>query len=432
MKVSTYTSILHINNRHTLLFNAFTQKFVIVRNKVIDLSNNNILSLSAEFPDLYQQLTDAEIIVDESLDEVLRLRKLIIDSDNNASEYILHINPTLDCNFNCWYCYENHIPHSRMDTEVLNGTLRYIDSVLQNPEIKTFELGFFGGEPLFHFNRIAKTVISHVADICTKNQVYLHVHFTSNGALLTDEIIAFLSQFNCGFQITLDGGKDEHDRTRYNKSSNGSYDIIINNIIKLSLAKIDTIVRVNYTSTNIDSVWSILDSFSDIPSINRQYIKFDFQRVWQDRSYSNDETGHKIRDIRQKFQRAGYIVLANYIPHNVTDSCYGDKINHILINYNGDVFGCTARDFTIENRIGQLDSKGVIHFNNELVDKRNNSKLSKSVCQNCRIAPLCGGGCKQRAIEDNYDDRCTLEYSESDMDRIILDIFKHSFNLKDS
>lgn len=165
---------------------------------------------------------------------------------------------------------------------------------------------------------------------------------------------------------------------------------------------------------------------------NRKYIKFDFQRVWQDRSYSNDETEHKIRDIRQKFQRAGYIVLANYIPHDVTDSCYGDKINHILINYNGDVFGCTARDFTIENRIGQLDSKGVIHFNNELVDKRNNLKLSKSVCQNCRIAPLCGGGCKQRAIEDNYDDRCTMEYSESDMDRIILDIFKHSFNLKDS
>lgn len=399
---------------------------------MIDLSKNSIQLFSAELPHLYQQLSDAGIIVDESLDEVLRLRTLIEDTDNNSNEYILHINPTLDCNFNCWYCYENHIPHSCMNTEVLNGTLRYIESVLHNSEIKTFELGFFGGEPLFYFNRIAKTVISHVAGMCAKNQVYLHVHFTSNGALLNDGIIAFLSQFNCGFQITLDGGKDEHDRTRYNKSSNGSYDIIVNNIIKLSLAKIDTIVRVNYTSSNIDSVSTILGSFNNISSINRKYIKFDFQRVWQDRNCLNDETEHKIRGIRLKFQSAGFIVLANYIPHDVTDSCYGDKINHVLINYNGDVFGCTARDFTIENRIGQLDAKGVIHFNNGLVNKRNNSKLSKSICQNCRIAPLCGGGCKQRAIEDNYDDRCTLEYSESDMDGIILDIFKHSFNLKDS
>lgn len=423
---------MSIDNRHTLLFNAFTQRFVVIRNKLIGLTKNDILSYSVEFPLLFRQFTDAGIIVDESLDEVQRLRKLIEVTDNNSSEYILHINPTLDCNFNCWYCYENHISNSYMNTEVMNGTLRYIDSIFNNPEIKTFELGFFGGEPLFYFNRIAKTIISHVAGICKNKQVYMHVHFTSNGALLNDEIIMFLSQYDCGFQITLDGGKDEHNKTRYNKLGEGSYDIIVANVKKLSMAKIDIIVRVNYTSSNIDSVLSILDSFSNLSSINRKYIKFDFQRVWQDRNYSNDETEHKIRKIRQKFQLAGFIVLANYIPHDVTDSCYGDKINHVLINYNGDVFGCTARDFVVENRIGHLDSEGVIHFNNELIKKRNNSKLSKSVCQNCRIAPLCGGGCKQRAIEDNSDEGCTLEYSESDMDRIILDIFKHSFNLKDS
>lgn len=259
-----------------------------------------------------------------------------------------------------------------MNTDVLNGTLRYIDSILHKPEIKTFELGFFGGEPLLYFNQIAKIVISHVAIICKKNQVRLHVHFTSNGALLKDEIIVFLSLYDSGFQITLDGGKDEHDRTRHNKQGEGSYDIIIKNVIKLSKAKIDTIVRVNYTSSNIDSILSILDSFSDISSIDRKFFKFDFQRVWQDRNCSDDETEHEIREIRQKFQSAGFIVLANYIPHDVTDSCYGDKINHILINYNGDVLaaqqGISRLRTVLDDLIQEASSISIMNLStNEII-----------------------------------------------------------------
>lgn len=83
MKVSIYTSIIPINNKHTLLFNAFTKKFIIVRNKVFDLSKINILLFSAEFQRLYQQLSVAGMIVDESLDEYQCLCKLIQDSDNN-------------------------------------------------------------------------------------------------------------------------------------------------------------------------------------------------------------------------------------------------------------------------------------------------------------------------------------------------------------
>lgn len=429
MKFSLYNSIISIIDKHTLLYNSLSGKFVIIRNKIMnaeDLSNNEFMT---DYPALHQQLKDAGIIIDDETDEISLLEERIRNADNNESEYILHINPTLDCNFRCWYCYENHIPYSKMSREVLESTLKHIDSILLNTSIKSFELGFFGGEPLYYFKDVAGRIISHTKSLCDLSGVKLHVHFTSNGALINNDIVNFLRKISCGFQITLDGGKEFHDKTRFHKKNEGSFDIIVKNIHRLISADVDVIVRVNYTAENIDSIEYILDSFEDVDAEQRKHLKFDFQRVWQDKKDRNDTTEQKIRTIRKIFRDRKYIVLSNYIPHDVSNSCYGDKINHTLINYDGLVFGCTARDFTPANSIGKLEKTGQISFDDRVVKKRNTSKLSKQICKTCRIAPICGGGCKQRAMESLGFERCNFNYSQDDIDNIIMDIFEYHTNI---
>lgn len=167
MKLSVFNSILIINGKHTLLYNSFSGKFVVVRNQLLNFSDLLTDRFSCNFPYLHKQLLDAGIIINTDIDEVALLKERINDADNNKNEYILHINPTLDCNFRCWYCYENHIPNSKMSPEVLNSTLAYIHSILKRPSIKSFELGFFGGEPLFYFNNTAKEIISYTHSLCT-------------------------------------------------------------------------------------------------------------------------------------------------------------------------------------------------------------------------------------------------------------------------
>lgn len=429
MKLSVFNSIIIINGKHTLLYNSFSGKFVVVRNQLLNFSDLTTDRFSRNFPYLHKQLLDAGIIINTDADEIALVKERINNADNNKNEYILHVNPTLDCNFRCWYCYENHIPNSMMSQDVLNSTLAYIQSILKSSSIKFFELGFFGGEPLFYFNNIAKEIISYTHSLCTTLGVSLHIHFTSNGALLTDRIIQFLKQYSCGFQITLDGGKIHHDKTRFFKNGSGSYDVIVKNILSLASSKIEVIVRVNYTSENIDCIDSIFKSFKDVPNDFNKYLRFDFQRVWQDRITRTDETEIKIKLVRKLFIDNGFIVLSNYIPHDVRNSCYGDKTNHILVNYNGDVFGCTARDFTPDNRIGKLDGSGNLQLDPVVVHHRNTAKYSKPICLSCRIAPICGGGCKQRALEARLSEECTFNYSEEDIDNIILDIFEYSFNL---
>lgn len=408
-----------------MIFNAFTSRFVAVRNKILTSEDYDTNKIKTMYPTLYTQMYDAGMIVNDSVDEPSLLVVRIRTSEEASDEFILHINPTLDCNFDCWYCYENHVKGSKMSADTLESTKKLIDSIVGRPNIRSLNLGFFGGEPLYHFNSVAKPLITHAEGICASYGKKLHVHFTSNGALLNDKIISFLSQVPCGFQITLDGDRTRHDRTRFFKDGKGSFDIIVQNILKLADVGINVIVRVNYTKENIDGVNDLYENFKGLTSDKRRYLSFDFQRVWQDRNNRFDRTEVDIRSEREFFLKSGFAVRGSHIPNNVANPCYGDKTNYALLNYDGLVFGCTARDFTKEHCIGRLNNSGEIVYDKEKVSLRNSSKLSKDVCRKCRIAPLCGGGCKQRAYESLGHEGCSLGHTETEKDDIILDILEH-------
>ncbi|HCD77599.1 MAG TPA: hypothetical protein DEQ27_04570, partial [Prevotella sp.] len=54
--------------------------------------------------------------------------------------------------------------------------------------------------------------------------------------------------------------------------------------------------------------------------------------------------------------------------------------------------------------------------------------FSKQVCHDCRIAPICGGGCVQKAFEKRYEgNECIYGYSEKDIDDIIVSRFDYKF-----
>lgn len=271
MKFSIFNSIIYIQGIHTLIYNAFTGKFIVIKNKIIHIDVNLIKSIQYGNHTLFTQMCEAGVIIDDTQDEISLLQKRIYDADNNFNEYILHINPTLDCNLNCWYCYEKHINHSRMNKEILSATTKYIKSIINNNSIKRFELGFFGGEPLFYFSSIAKHLINYANELCTARGITFLVHFTSNGTLINDQIIRFLSGFSCGFQITLDGSEETHNKTRFFRDNRGSFNIIIANILKLINSNIEVIVRINYTSDNVNGLEYLINYFQDIPEEKKDF-----------------------------------------------------------------------------------------------------------------------------------------------------------------
>lgn len=79
-------------------------------------------------------------------------------------------------------------------------------------------------------------------------------------------MIDFLKDYNCMFQITLDGDKEQHNKVKAIKGID-TFQLAINNIYKLTdeipLSKIW--VRINYdmdTLKNIDKIYNKLDGLN--------------------------------------------------------------------------------------------------------------------------------------------------------------------------
>ena len=77
-------------------------------------------------PMFYELLVDNQYVVEDCFEEkeiaAYRKKKLQFDS----SMYQLTINTTLDCNLNCWYCYENRISGSFLAEDVIEAIKKNI------------------------------------------------------------------------------------------------------------------------------------------------------------------------------------------------------------------------------------------------------------------------------------------------------------------
>lgn len=122
------------------------------------------------------------------------------------------------------------------------------------------------------------------------------------------------------------------------------------------------VLRINYTIDNLSTVGTIINDFRNLTADEKKFLQVDLQRVWQD---SNSNNTILNEDLLEKymlsFKDIGIPVSAP-IMDQVWNPCYADKTNQAVINYNGDVFKCTARDFTRENRLGVLNEDGTIKW----------------------------------------------------------------------
>lgn len=427
MKYSAYNSLIPINIQHSLLYNALSDKFLILKGDQKDKYHTyDTNEIQAEIGDSFRQRLIREgFLVETGTNEtdVLRQKSALIDADE--SSYMLILNPTLDCNFKCWYCYENHISQSVMSAEILTALKQHITHVLDRKEIKNFSLSFFGGEPLLPFEENVLPIVDFTQTLCNKKGVKLHISFTTNGYLLTEKRLEQLKKYDLyAFQITLDGSREAHDKVRKTHSGEGSYDTILAHVHLLLAHHILVTLRINFTARNLDTCATIAEDLAYLTEKEKSYLTISLQHVWQDRK---NDTDNQVRTLKKIFRNYGLRAEVP-LPDLVREPCYADKRNECVINYNGDVFKCTARDFKPEKRYGHLQSDGTIAWEGDLHERHMHTAFANDTCLNCRIAPLCKGGCAQTRMDyEGKEGYCLYDHDEKAKDKVILDRFEELF-----
>ena len=416
MKFSQFNSIISLSENLLLIYNSFSENYLILSKKYLPLTD--IESIKKKHPEVYNKLVESKCVIDNDIDEVDLIKKIQISVDNNNKDFILTINPTLDCNFKCWYCYESHVKKSKTEPETLIKIKYLIYKIITTQKgIEHLQLNFFGGEPLLQYETVLD-IIEYAEDICKTSKKGISISFTTNGYILNQERINTLSKYHVNtMQITLDGDRTTHDKIRFSSRKLGSYYKIIENIKNILKKGIYITLRLNYTSENIESMGNIVDDLLDLNEEEKKYLVVHFYRVWQDSK--GEDISNLVKKTISKFRKYGFKSY-KYPLNNVKVSCYGDKTYAAIINYNGDVYKCTAVDFQKQKRDGYINDKGEIIWENNSLDERKNAKFKNKPCLSCRLLPICNGGCSQHALRHKDEDYCIFNFDEKKKDEAIL------------
>ena len=165
----------------------------------------------------------------------------------------LHVAHT--CNLNCSYCFASqgkyHGERALMSFEVGK---RALDFLIENSGTRrNLEVDFFGGEPSLNFE-VVKKLVEYAREVEGKHGKNFRFTYTTNGMILTDEMIEFVNRECHNVVLSLDGRKEVNDHFRRDYLGRGSYDTIVPNFQKLveSRGGKGYYVRGTFTHNNVD------------------------------------------------------------------------------------------------------------------------------------------------------------------------------------
>ena len=141
----------------------------------------------------------------------------------------LTICPTMGCNFDCPYCFEDH-GRGRMSREVQDNVVALARRMLDASGVRDLHVTWFGGEPL-----LATDVIDSLSErlmaLADERGGAYHATIVTNGYLLTAENIALLERVRVhSAQVTIDGLGATHDATRCLRGGGATFERITGNL----------------------------------------------------------------------------------------------------------------------------------------------------------------------------------------------------------
>jgi uncharacterized protein len=78
---------------------------------------------------------------------------------------------------------------------------------------RAIHITFFGGETLMNFP-LLKQIVDYASGLAAERGRYIDFSLTTNATLLTPTIIEYLSEKRIGVTVSMDGGKEAHDKFR--------------------------------------------------------------------------------------------------------------------------------------------------------------------------------------------------------------------------
>ena len=206
--------------------------------KVLNNKLNNIEGIQSELLKKYLKLNVFSEYIDKNRIQYWD-EKYIKNLIENSYFMNLQLVLTGSCNLRCEYCmysdkYPDHVNYNDYNM-IFDTAKRAVDLFSINVKNKrerginnTPSISFYGGEPLLQFD-----LMQSIVDYAKEEIPDIEFGITTNGILLTEQIISFMIENNFTIAVSLDGYKTNHDRNRKLANGANTFDIVWNNLNKI-------------------------------------------------------------------------------------------------------------------------------------------------------------------------------------------------------
>ncbi|MGI6149787.1 MAG: SPASM domain-containing protein [Firmicutes bacterium] len=419
MKPSRYNFIWPADDPDkVIIFNSYTTALVEAGRlfaSVLDLPYIDYESLAPAVKAFVDGLRTGGFVLDDEIDES-KLLKLSWDSARyNPSTLVLTIAPTLQCNYECVYCYERSPEgedrsgaSGRMSAEVQDQLIEFIAG--RAKALRHLEVTWYGREPL-----LAKDVISALSERIMKlaeehdfsyeagivTNGYVIAKDPSTAVLLRDTKVSWL-------QVTVDGPPDVHNQRRPLKGGGETFAQTLT-AVQLALGHgIKVSIRINVDQTNRTYLRELLEILAShklqgvTVSLGRLRPQGAACRDFQGACMTLDEQVRLEDELNALIAQYGFRARPQEAYPTLTLGCMANRRLGYVVDCDGDLYKCWNVIGIKEKSIGNLTG---------LTERTKRQRMEEAAwltwepfeyekCRQCKALPICMGGCSYQVVHE--------------------------------
>lgn len=281
----------------------------------------------------------------------------------------LIVMPTEKCNFRCVYCYED-FERGRMRRETIDGLKRLLDA--RAPGLRHLHLEWFGGEPLLEIP-IVEEIQGHARDLTRESPgLRLGASMTTNGYFLTEDVLTGLVGLGIGrYQVSVDGGPEEHDRRRVRGDGEGTFGRVWRNLLAARGSRLDfeICLRVHVDRHNQAGLTAFLRRVQGELGGDPRFEVF-LRPVSRLGGVHDADLpvllGSATRTVEELRRLAADLGLRLFSGGE--GPCYAAAANSFVVRSTGELAKCTVALRHPRNRVGQLHADGTARVDDENLD----------------------------------------------------------------
>lgn len=417
MKISQYI-ITTKKDKHVVLYNSITTALIVIS---LDAYEQVFCHHNFQEAELVQQLYQCGFIIDDDFDEINLIEQLR-KKDIEKPLPVITIYTTTNCNAGCYYCFEKGVTPVDMTPETASQVVHFIKNTFEG---KRIQIMWFGGEPLINFS-----IIEQVTTELYRDGYELLTHITTNGSLLTKEMLSFFKTYysKISIQVTIDEIRDAYAKIkRYiDIPAELAFSRVIDNCKLVIDAQIYLSIRINYLNENYDRATQIFEEIEHIFSPFDHHVLNIYLAPITLESGCNtclsevDDSfkkvikfhrNHNVMNIRAKDEDQQ--VLSSFCLLPKSGSCGAHRKNNIVVRADGMLFKCHRLANEDIYNVGNIYDG--INLQSENYTRFVTHKISDEMCVRCNVLPLCQGGCSVIKMLYNRNMECDIKNEQESM-----------------